>query len=147
MNNSETHALMETIAKIRKIGEHEYDLDRSALDYVLAPGEALTVELARAPAAEANAGEAWMNGTLTVEDGSLYDFLDLFGRNLGTAGLKSFKSPLRHIKRMKRGYHRLNDRWRSERNVPTTTTCPTTSSHCSSIHRGPIAAPTSSVRT
>ena len=39
------------------------------------------------------AGEAWMDGTLTVEDGSLYDFLDLFGRNLGTAGLKSFKSP------------------------------------------------------
>ena len=63
------------------------------------------------------AGEAWMDGTLTVEDGSLYDFLDLFGRNLGTAGLKSFKSPLRHLKRLKRGYHRLNDRWRSERNV------------------------------
>ena len=63
------------------------------------------------------AGEAWMDGTLTVEDGSLYDFLDLFGRNLGTAGLKSFKSPLRHLKRLKRGCHRLNDRWRSERNV------------------------------
>ena len=63
------------------------------------------------------AGEAWMDGTLTVEDGSLYDFLDLFGRNLGTAGLQSFKSPLRHLKRMKRGFHGLNDRWRSERNV------------------------------
>ena len=63
------------------------------------------------------AGEAWMDGTLTVEDGSLYDFLDLFGRNLGTAGLRAFKSPLRHLRRMKRGFHRLNDRWRSERNV------------------------------
>ena len=31
--------------------------------------------------------------------------------------MKSFKSPLRHLKRLKRGYHRLNDRWRSERNV------------------------------
>ena len=63
------------------------------------------------------AGEAWMDGTLTVEDGSLYDFLDLFGRNLGTAGLRAFKSPLRHLRRMKRRLHRLNDRWRSERNV------------------------------
>ena len=65
-----------------------------------------------------HAGEAWMNGTLTVEDGeSLYDFLDLFGRNLGPAGLRAFKSPLRHVRRLKRGFHRLNDRWRSERNV------------------------------
>jgi cyclopropane-fatty-acyl-phospholipid synthase len=64
-----------------------------------------------------HAGEAWMAGTLTVEDGSLYDFLDLFGRNLGPAGLRAFKSPLRHVRPMKRGFHRLNDRWRSERNV------------------------------
>ncbi|MFL5336530.1 MAG: class I SAM-dependent methyltransferase, partial [Geminicoccaceae bacterium] len=49
--------------------------------------------------------------------GSLYDFLDLFGRNLGPAGLRAFKSPLRHVRPMKRGFHRLNDRWRSERNV------------------------------
>ena len=59
-----------------------------------------------------------MNGTLTVEDGaSLYDFLDLFGRNLGPAGLRAFRSPLRHVRRLKRGFHGLNDRWRSERNV------------------------------
>ena len=59
-----------------------------------------------------------MNGTLTVEDGgSLYDFLDLFGRNLGPAGLRAFKSPLRHVRRLKRGFHGLNDRLRSERNV------------------------------
>ena len=65
-----------------------------------------------------HAGEAWMSGTLTVEDGaSLYDFLDLFGRNLGPAGLRAFKSPLRHVRRLKRGFHGLNDRWRSERNV------------------------------
>jgi cyclopropane-fatty-acyl-phospholipid synthase len=64
-----------------------------------------------------HAGEAWMDGTLTVEDGSLYDFLDLFGRNLGTSGLQAFKSPLRHLRPMKRGFHRMNDRWRSERNV------------------------------
>ena len=54
-----------------------------------------------------HAGEAWMNGTLTVEDGKgLYDFLDLFGRNLGFMGLNSFKSPLRWLKPIKR-------RWQS----------------------------------
>ena len=35
-----------------------------------------------------------MNGTLTVEDGaSLYDFLDLFGRNLGPAGPARLQEP------------------------------------------------------
>ena len=65
-----------------------------------------------------HAGEAWMNGTLTVEDGKgLYDFLDLFGRNLGLRGLRSFKSPRRWLKPLKRRWHRLNDRVSSERNV------------------------------
>ena len=65
-----------------------------------------------------HAGEAYMNGTLTVENGAtLYDFLDLFGRNLGPTGLRSFKSPLRHVRHLKRRFHQLNDRIRSERNV------------------------------
>ena len=65
-----------------------------------------------------HAGEAWMNGTLTVEDGKgLYDFLELFGRNLGLMGLSSFKSPFRWLKPIKRRWHRLNDRVSSERNV------------------------------
>ena len=65
-----------------------------------------------------HAGEAWMNGTLTVEDGKgLYDFLELFGRNLGLMGLNSFKSPLRWLKPINRRWHRLNDRVSSERNV------------------------------
>lgn len=65
-----------------------------------------------------HAGEAWMAGTLTVEDGKgLYDFLDLFGRNLGLMGLGSFRSPLRWLKPWKRRLHRLNDRISSERNV------------------------------
>ncbi|MGD9508994.1 MAG: class I SAM-dependent methyltransferase [Geminicoccaceae bacterium] len=65
-----------------------------------------------------HAGEAWMAGTLTVEEGKgLYDFLDLFGRNLGLMGLGSFKSPLRWLKPIKRRWHRLNDRVSSERNV------------------------------
>jgi cyclopropane-fatty-acyl-phospholipid synthase len=64
-----------------------------------------------------HAGEAWMNGTLTVENGGLYDFLDLFGRNLGVSGLKSFRSPLRWLRPLRRRYHQLNTRARSERNV------------------------------
>jgi cyclopropane-fatty-acyl-phospholipid synthase len=65
-----------------------------------------------------HAGEAWMNRTLTVEDGKgLYDFLEVFGRNLGLQGLGSFRSPLRWLKPIKRRWHRLNDRVSSERNV------------------------------
>ena len=71
-----------------------------------------------APNPGLHAGEAWMAGTLTVEEGKgLYDFLDLFGRNLGLMGLGSFKSPLRWLKPIKRRWHRLNDRVSSERNV------------------------------
>ncbi len=39
---------------------------------------------------ELRAGEAYMDGTLTVEDGSLYDFLELITMNLGTAGYHPF---------------------------------------------------------
>ena len=35
---------------------------------------------------ELYAGEAYTNGTLTIEDASLYDFLDLMGRNFAAAG-------------------------------------------------------------
>ena len=34
-------------------------------------------------------GEAYMDGTLTVENGSVYDFLDLYGRNTGTGSLNA----------------------------------------------------------
>ena len=34
-------------------------------------------------------GEAYMDGTLTVEHSSIYDFLDLFGRNVGTGTMNA----------------------------------------------------------
>src|SRR3954470_15287735 len=64
-----------------------------------------------------HAGEAWMAGTLTVEDGSLYDFLDLFGRNLGREGIGRMRSPLRQLRRLRRRFHEFNTPNRSERNV------------------------------
>ena len=36
-------------------------------------------------------GEAYTNGTLTVKDADLYDFLDLFGRNMELSGLSHLK--------------------------------------------------------
>lgn len=36
-------------------------------------------------------GEAYTNGTLTVEDADLYDFLDLIGRNMELSGLSHLK--------------------------------------------------------
>lgn len=40
------------------------------------------------------AGTAYMDGTLTVEHGSLYDFLDLIGHNYELAGPRSLNGPI-----------------------------------------------------
>lgn len=50
------------------------------------------------------AGEAYTDGTLTVEDASLYDFLDLIGRNYEIAGSGSLDGPFLAFKRL---FHRL----------------------------------------
>jgi len=36
-------------------------------------------------------GEAYTNGTLTIKDADLYDFLDLIGRNMELSGLSHLK--------------------------------------------------------
>ncbi|NQV58112.1 MAG: class I SAM-dependent methyltransferase, partial [Alphaproteobacteria bacterium] len=64
-------------------------------------------------------GEAYMNGTLTVEDGELYDFLDLVSRNVGWRQpdhwLQKFvTTPLRAAARRLRQY---NPAHRARRNV------------------------------
>lgn len=67
---------------------------------------------------ELNAGEAYTNGTLTVENASLYDFLDLMGRNFAAAGRPS---PLRraalHGSRLLRPLRQFNPLGRSRRNA------------------------------
>ena len=63
------------------------------------------------------AGEAYMNGTLTIEDGTLYDLLDLAGRNI--AGLDSHPlSALRTwLGKALRVVHTYNPVPRARRNV------------------------------
>lgn len=50
------------------------------------------------------AGKAYTDGTLTVESGSLYDFLDLIGRNYEIVGPSSLDGPFHRIKRL---FHRV----------------------------------------
>jgi cyclopropane-fatty-acyl-phospholipid synthase len=44
--------------------------------------------------------EAYMDGTLTIENGSLYDFLELIGQNYEMAGPRSLDGPVFPIKRL-----------------------------------------------
>jgi cyclopropane-fatty-acyl-phospholipid synthase len=63
-------------------------------------------------------GEAYMNGTLTIEEGSLRDFIDLVSRDIN--GLQ-FGGPARLLMRLAGKVGRLvqqyNPAWRSRRNV------------------------------
>ena len=62
-------------------------------------------------------GEAYMEGTLTVEDGTIYDFLDLLGRNVQRVGFPRLDRVLQRIDRMLRRLHQFNPAGRSRRNV------------------------------
>jgi cyclopropane-fatty-acyl-phospholipid synthase len=63
------------------------------------------------------AGEAYTAGTLTVEDASLYDFLDLVGRNLDAAGRGALKGPLGRLRPILRRVRQFNPARRAHRNV------------------------------
>ncbi|MEQ9491746.1 MAG: cyclopropane-fatty-acyl-phospholipid synthase family protein [Alphaproteobacteria bacterium] len=59
-------------------------------------------------------GEAYMNGTLTVEDGSIYDFLALAAMNIERAGgsLHPFANFVKSVdKRLRRFYQRNSQLW------------------------------------
>lgn len=64
-------------------------------------------------------GEAIMDGRLTVEDGSLYDFIDLIGRNIGRTEGFGGGSPslLAVIDRWMRRLRQINPAEKSRRNV------------------------------
>jgi cyclopropane-fatty-acyl-phospholipid synthase len=63
------------------------------------------------------AGEAYMDGTLTIEDGTLRDFLTLFAINRGVSRKLPIKKPVRRLaKRMKALFQR-NTLAQSRRNV------------------------------
>lgn len=62
-------------------------------------------------------GEAYMDGRLTVEDASLYDFLDLIGRNAAGARKGWVKGPFGRVDRLLRRLKQFNPVRRSRRNV------------------------------
>jgi len=67
--------------------------------------------------AELYAGEAYMDGTLTVEDASLYDFLELIGRNFAVVGQRALKGPFGRFHRVLRRLRQFNPVRRARRNV------------------------------
>ena len=66
---------------------------------------------------ELHAGEAYMDGTLTVEDGSLYDFLELICMNLGAAGYHPYYRAVEWVRRVIRPVQQFNPAGRARRNV------------------------------
>ena len=67
---------------------------------------------------EIHAGEAFMDGLLTVEDGSIYDFLDLVGRNIEAAHDRDpFDGLMRKLDVGLRRLQQFNPAGRARRNV------------------------------
>ncbi len=62
-------------------------------------------------------GEAYMNGTLTIEDGTLYDFLDLAGRNMGALESHPVQAVQLALARFMRFVHTFNPAGRAQKNV------------------------------
>lgn len=63
------------------------------------------------------AGEAYMDGTLTIENGTLYACLDLIGRNIEAAGNRPLSPSTHRIERMLRRLYQFNPKERARRNV------------------------------
>jgi cyclopropane-fatty-acyl-phospholipid synthase len=62
-------------------------------------------------------GEAYMDGTLTVEDASLYDFIDLLARNLNSFERRAPQRLLNQFRRLARRLQTFNPVRRAQRNV------------------------------
>ena len=62
-------------------------------------------------------GEAYMDGTLTIEDGSIYDFLDLCGINMPNLTRHPMTRVARAVSTMLRHLHQNNPVGRAQRNV------------------------------
>ena len=62
-------------------------------------------------------GEAYMEGTLTVEDGTLYDLLDLAGLNMTALESHPLQALQEHFGRLLRFVHTYNPVTRARRNV------------------------------
>ncbi len=62
-------------------------------------------------------GEAYMDGTLTVDDGRLYEFLDLLGLNMANLEAHPLVSVKMVFERIVRLIGQYNPIWRAQRNV------------------------------
>jgi cyclopropane-fatty-acyl-phospholipid synthase len=62
-------------------------------------------------------GTAYMDGTLTIENATLYDFLDLVGRNYARGGFSGLNGPFDRLRRPLRRLSSFNSRRRSRKNV------------------------------
>lgn len=63
------------------------------------------------------AGEAYMDGTLTVENATLYDFVDLVARNMQASDYGNARSVATRLRRIIRPLQQFNPIGRSKRNV------------------------------
>lgn len=101
-------------------------IDATGRSYLFGPGgpPAVTIRL-HDPALhwklfvrpELYAGEAYTNGTLTVEGASLYDFLDFMGRNFAAAEHDPLQGSIHRFDRLFRRLQQLNPIHRARRNV------------------------------
>jgi cyclopropane-fatty-acyl-phospholipid synthase len=62
-------------------------------------------------------GEAYMDGTLTIEQGSLYDFLDVCAANIGHVGADALSRILSALERLLRRVHQYNPMHRAQANA------------------------------
>ena len=90
-----------------------------------------------------HAGEAWMDGTLTIEDASLHGLLDLLGRNLAATGQSDIRGPLDGLRHLFRRAQQFNPAARACRNVAHHYDLSAEFSNCSWIRTGNIPAPIS----
>ncbi len=62
-------------------------------------------------------GEAYMDGTMTIEQGSVYDLLDLIGRNVGEDFMGTWDAITLRLRQLWRGLAQANPRGRAQKHV------------------------------
>ncbi|HIA80698.1 MAG TPA: class I SAM-dependent methyltransferase, partial [Rhodospirillales bacterium] len=62
-------------------------------------------------------GEGYMEGHLTVEDGTIYDFLSLLGQNIETHGQHPFHLMVEMVSRLFKRFQQFNPQLLSKKNV------------------------------
>ena len=62
-------------------------------------------------------GEAYMDGTLTVEGGTIYDFLDLIGLNLGNGRINTWDHWINRMAMLWRGVQQANPLGEAQKHV------------------------------